>query len=888
MGSQSNKSNLKDKANKKADELLKEKQDLESSVLIEEINKREESGNKKDKKKSKKKNDNGSKIKFELNIYVYSDLEIDKRILNSIEQYNSEIFNWDVIDELTPFNGENSKILLDICERDFKRKNFKNVIIIPISSVENFKNTIENEDKDILSYFNDLTEEQQPFFLFIDENINDFFEYKSVIQLKNSKENKNEPDYEKFNDEIIQRIIYCKREEYDYQLKLDFMILLNEKIKILKEYILKLQKKNDYFEVYLNGQIFYQFYFGSENIDISKSVNFEGELESKILNNEILNISLILYNININEFSEYYELLDIKKVEIFIYDFKKERLLNILRQKKYEDLDKRNFNVIRFKQTPKNILLKYTGYYNQLGDILFCDQINFYPGKINIAIGGYIGSGKSTLINTIFEEKRCLEGQGSSITNYISQFSLKNYPINFYDFPGFRAKKDGKDNTKLFIEEIKSKITDLKKVSEVIHCFLFCIKFEERIFDEKDEDMKEIFDSIAKLKIRTFFIITGSEKEESKKFRNFKKIVINNLTKVKAKYKEDGDKIFGEDLEKSIIPILSRDKQFHGFTAKAFGLDNIFKVLYEYFLPKKINFQKELFLDEEKLKVFIESNELLKIFESKNKLSKDLRNKIESQFDTLLMKSFLKAPKYLYSFSEESIYELMNEFMEKVFYLFNYYLNQKSNVEKLQILNRLYDFKNKMNKELLMKIENELPIKQASDDFKNRIPLAIKILFPILSPIYYIFGTPLIKIFSSKIINNLLEHMEIDNLLYETYFEELISCLNKAIDDLNEVRKNFEVIYNYEKFYDKYHDKFEAELLKILGNDNDKISENDFNEITKICDEFLKNFKGPSIESKLKNFVFSFEDFGGETKREKNKKKLQQIALILKFKFMSS
>ena len=100
-----------------------------------------------------------------------------------------------------------------------------------------------------------------------------------------------------------------------------------------------------------------------------------------------------------------------------------------------------------------------------------------------------------------------MEGRGSSLTNYISQFCLKDYPINFYDFPGFRAKQDGKDNTSLFIEEIKSKISNLKKMNEVIHCFLFCIKFQERIFDENDKDMMEVFDSIAKLKIRTFFII---------------------------------------------------------------------------------------------------------------------------------------------------------------------------------------------------------------------------------------------------------------------------------------------------------------------------------------------------------------------------------------------
>jgi len=872
MGNSNKKNNFKDNANEKTDELLKEKKMLEKTILLDEISSR---GNV-NKKKDKKKNNEETKIKFELNIFVCTDEPIDDRILNSISQHNSEVFKWNV-SVLEEFSEQNSKTLLSICEQDFKKKSFKNVLIIPIQSISSLKETLEQKGKDIFLPFNELTEEQQPFFLIIDDEGNDFTEYKSEINLKYSVKDEKKVDYGTFNDEIIQRVIQYRRKNYDYQLKLSFVLLEQEKIKILKDYLIKLKNNKDYFEIYINDELFYQFLFGSENFDILKSSDFEDKLIAEIISKNILHISIILFNINNIEFIEYYEIFEVKKVEFYSYEFKNQELNNILRQKKYEYLDKRNFNVIRFKQSPKNILLKYTGYYNQLGDILFCDHINFYPAKINIAIGGYIGSGKSTLINTIFEEKRCLEGQGSSITNYISQFSLKDYPINFYDFPGFRAKQNGKDNTFLFIEEIKSKISDLKKMNEIIHCFLFCIKFDERIFDENDEDMKEVFDAIAKLKIRTFFIITGSEKEETRQFKNFKKIIINNLTKIKEKYKEEGDKIFGKDLDKNIIPILSRDKTFHGFKAKAFGLDNLFRTLYQYFLPKKINFQKEVFFNEEQLKAFIQSNELLKIFESKKKLSKDFRDKIESQLDKLLMKFFLKAPKYIYSFSEESIKEIINEFVDQIFYLSNYYLNQKSKVEKLQALNRLYDIKNSMNKELFQEIEEEQFQSKAYEKIKNNIPLAVKIIFPFLSPIYYIIGTPIIKIFSGKIINFLLEQMEMDDMIYLVYFEELISNLNKGIDDLDDIRKHFQDIYNS--------DKFESELIRILENGNDEVSSNDLNELKNICNELLKYYKNPIVDLKLevlfnalKNSCSSKENNLGM----KNCKKLDNIFSIIK------
>lgn len=142
-----------------------------------------------------------------------------------------------------------------------------------------------------------------------------------------------------------------------------------------------------------------------------------------------------------------------KKFQIF--QFQNIKINNLL--EKFPQLDKRNFKVIRSRRSIHFELIKYTGYYNQFGDILFSEQTSSYPAKINIAIGGFIGSGKSTLINTIFGEKRCLEGQGSSITNYISEYTLKDYPLNFIDFPGFRAKQNNVENTNIFVIVLKRK-----------------------------------------------------------------------------------------------------------------------------------------------------------------------------------------------------------------------------------------------------------------------------------------------------------------------------------------------------------------------------------------------------------------------------------------------
>ena len=47
--------------------------------------------------------------------------------------------------------------------------------------MNNFNNIIEEEGKDILNDFEELKEETQPFFLIIDEDVNDFTKKEEII-----------------------------------------------------------------------------------------------------------------------------------------------------------------------------------------------------------------------------------------------------------------------------------------------------------------------------------------------------------------------------------------------------------------------------------------------------------------------------------------------------------------------------------------------------------------------------------------------------------------------------------------------------------------------------------------------------------------------------------
>ena len=693
-------------AKKKFESLLKENQNREKNILLEEINNRWMS--------------DITQTKFDLNIFIYSTYPIDEKILQYLKQYNKDIFNLK-IESILGFSQENSNKLANLCRNDFINNNFKNVIIIPIQSLSYLKQKIELDNKIIFEPFNELDEEQQPFFLIVDDEINDFRKYKFIINIENKEENKNELDYEDFNEKIIENIIRFKRIGYDFEIKFDFNIIDNNMKSLMKEYIKILKVNKEDFEIFINNEIFYQCLYNSENFDISQDNNFEIELRDATERMNVIRLTFIIYNINVNEYNNYYQLFRVQMVEFLFYEYKKDELNNILGRIQYEYLDKRNFNVIRFKNSIKNILFKYISYYNQLNDNLFCNKTNNYPATINIAVMGFNKSGKSSLINAILGEKRCLERKTELNNNYMSQISLKKYPINLYDFPGFKSTNN---NYISFKEEIKN-----------IHCILFCINYNDNIVEK---ELEKGFDIIAKYKIRTFFIITESENNESRIFRLFN-IIIKILNNIKSKY-NDFEKIFGNDLNYSIIPVLSRNKIINGNTYNSFGLDNLFRILYEYFSTKKININKEIFFDEKKIQEYIKNNELLKGIQPVIKSSQEFKNELTNIFKNLYRKLLLlKAPRYIFN-SKEGNNTIINEFMEQVFYLFNYYFNQKNDLEKLQYLNKLRNDKNKIHKEFFELFTiGELVINNFKKDWGNT-SLEEKIVFPIITPFYYTLG----------------------------------------------------------------------------------------------------------------------------------------------------
>ena len=735
------------------------------------------------------------KIKYDLNIYIYSNNKIKNYLTDIIRFSDNEAFNWKINIIEGGFSNDNSNTIIKSLKDDFDSKTFKNCLLIPINSISDFEKSVECDGKNILEHFNmNLINEQQPFFLLIDSDENDFVRYENIDEV------------------TLETIFEFKRKEIDFEISVD-IILKNkvEELDILKNLLLDKKKNKDDFEIRINEIYNYQIIFGEENIELLQFIQI---FEDK--NIEIFKISILSFNQNtplIDEFNKYQLFKDDSlEIKIIYFEFKKEKIQTLLN--KYTNLDQRNFNIIRERKSPKFQLIKYAGYYNQFGDILFSDQTSCYPAKLNIAVGGFIGSGKSTLINTILGEKRCLEGQGCSITNYISHYTLKDYPLNFIDFPGFGAKQGDMANTLLFVNDIKNKMEEMKKINEVIHCFLFCIKYEERIFDEKDNDMIKVFDIIIKLQIKTFFIITQSEKSDTYEFKRFKTNLINGIKQVEKKYKNKDllNKVFGENLENQIIPIFALKKRLFGHNIKPFGLDNLFSTLYGFFLNKKIsdflfilNFGLGKFVKKDDLKEWnvgtdneiqklIDNNELLKCFESKESFLNGLRQKCEGEISKSIFKIFLIAPKYIYLTKGIALTDLFYTFLNEIFYrlltIYKFSIDNESNYDVIikRIIERDFGIEEVKKMEIDEKERDEV-LKQ---------PLFLKILFPIISPLYYLLGGSVLGFFINKISKKIADSFveEVVDQNFYLYFKRVIESFNKAIDSLEEISKNFEISYS--------------------------------------------------------------------------------------------
>ena len=153
-------------------------------------------------------------------------------------------------------------------------------------------------------------------------------------------------------------------------------------------------------------------------------------------------------------------------------------------------LDKRTLFALKYPDLEDDInsqliidcFFKFRNYYNEQGDLFEIHNENILTDyfKLNILICGKSGTGKSTFINKILEEKKAKEGEGLSISHKIISFSHPNFPLIFYDTPGFEKEKTVQDVIK-YLDNYNKILLDARKK---IHLIIYIFQYSERsIYD---------------------------------------------------------------------------------------------------------------------------------------------------------------------------------------------------------------------------------------------------------------------------------------------------------------------------------------------------------------------------------------------------------------------
>ena len=125
--------------------------------------------------------------------------------------------------------------------------------------------------------------------------------------------------------------------------------------------------------------------------------------------------------------------------------------------------------------------------------------------KLNIIVAGWVGVGKSTLINGVFGKEVAKTGVGEPVTRDCTKYTLNDCSITIYDTKGFET---GENNHE---EQIFKKIKELNSCSnrdDYIHFCWYCVSDMGNKIEPNE--IKFIKDVNQRMKVPVIIVITQS------------------------------------------------------------------------------------------------------------------------------------------------------------------------------------------------------------------------------------------------------------------------------------------------------------------------------------------------------------------------------------------
>ena len=215
-------------------------------------------------------------------------------------------------------------------------------------------------------------------------------------------------------------------------------------------------------------------------------------------------------------------------------------------------------------------------YYYQIGDdeivLPKVDDNNIELNlnyTLNLFVTGKPGTGKSTLINLLLNEKKARESSGKNTTNKIIKFIKKNTCLAFYDTPGFVSGNDVDETIKL----LKEKVKEMNIYKEKIHGILYL--FNSNLVRTMDDNEIDFIKFLLNYDIPIFFILNFSNPKKKKSqifLKRFLEEINNSITNFQF-----SNNIYQVNLRKDC------DEN------EVYGINTLMKGLYDYYSPFRIN-----------------------------------------------------------------------------------------------------------------------------------------------------------------------------------------------------------------------------------------------------------------------------------------------------------